>query len=137
VAAAQGLVAELEALVEDLPELVHVAIGREGDVGQVDGHDALVEAAVVLGLAGLVVLGLGDVVIAVAGAVGREEGAAAHAGVHVAVTLGLALGELVLAHLLLGDVVGHHALGGALGCQLGEVEVRDRPDGCCPPRAHR
>ena len=124
VTAAQGAVAELEALVEDLPELVHVAIGGEGNVRQVDGHDALVEAAVVLGLARLVVLGLGHVVIAVARAVRREERAAAHAGVHVAVALGLALGELVLAHLLLGDVVGHHALGGALGSHLGEVEVR-------------
>ena len=124
VAAAQGAVAQLQALVEDLPELVHVAVGGERHVDEVDGHDALVEAAVVLGLARLVVAGVGHVVKAVARAVRREEGAAAHAGVAVAVALGLALGELVLPHLLLGDVVRHHALGRALGGELGEVEVR-------------
>jgi len=115
--------AELEALVEDLPEPVHVTVRGEGHVGQVDGHDALVEATVVLRLVRLVVSGVGHVVIAIARAVGREEGTAAHAGVDVALALDLALGELVLPHLLLGDVVGHHALGGALGSHLGEVEV--------------
>ena len=70
VTAAQGAVAELEALVEDLPELVHVALGREGHVHEVDRHDALVEAAVVLRLARLVVAGVGHVVKAVARAVG-------------------------------------------------------------------
>ena len=116
-------VAQLEALLEDLPELVHVAAGGQRHVGQVDGDDALVEAAVVLGLARVIVLGLGDIVKAVARAVGRQEAAAAHAGVAVAVASRLALGELELAHLLLGDVVGHHALGRALGGKLGEVVV--------------
>ena len=36
----------------------------------------------------------------------------------------LALRKLQLTHLLLGDVVGHHALGRALCSHLGEIEVR-------------
>ena len=123
VAALQGAVAQLKALVKDLPELIHVAARGQRHVGQVDRHNALVEPAVILGLARLVVLGAGHVVPAVARTVGRQEAAAAHAGVHVAVTLGLALGQLVFPHLLLADVVRHHPLGGALGGQLGQVEV--------------
>ena len=44
----------------------------------------------------------------------RQEGAAAHAGIDVA---------LQLPHLLLGDVVRHHAAGGAFGGQLCEIPV--------------
>ena len=47
-----------------------------------------------------------EYIVAVAGAVRRQEGAAAHAGVHVA---------LELLHFLGRDVVGHHPAGGALG----------------------
>ena len=100
-AAAQGRVAELETLVEELPEPVWVPPGREGHVRQVDGHDALVEAAVVLGLARLPVAGVGHVVVAVARAVGRQERATAHAGVDITRSRDLAFRELVLPHLLL------------------------------------
>ncbi len=124
VAATQGAMAKLEAFVEDLPELIHVAVRGQSDVGQVDGYHALVEATVVLRLARLVVAGVGHVVIAVAGTVGGKERTATHAGVHIAVALGFALGQFVLAHLLLGDVVGNHALRGALRSHLGEIEVR-------------
>ncbi len=57
-------------------------------------------------------------------AVGSEEGAAAHAGVAVAVAGRLTCREFVLLHLLLGDVVRDHALCRALCGELGEVEVR-------------
>ena len=124
VTAAQGAMAQLEALFEDVPELVLVPATGQRDVNQVDGHDALVEATVELGLGGIVVAGVGHVVIAVARAIRREEAAAPHAGVAIALALCLAGGKLVLLHLLLGDVVGHHALGRALGGQLREVEVR-------------
>lgn len=123
VAAHEGFMAQIQTLVEDLPELVEIAAGGQSHVHQVDSDHALVEAAVILGLAGLIVLGVGHVVPAVAGAVGGEEAAAAHAGIHVAVAFGLALGQLVFPHLLLADVVGNHALGGALGGQLGQVEI--------------
>jgi hypothetical protein len=109
VPAHERAVAELEALVEYLPELVHVAAGGQGHVHQVEGDDALIEAAVVLGLA--VRLGID---------IGRQEGAAAHAGVAVAVAVFV---HLVFEHLLLGDIVGHHALGRALGGQLGEIVI--------------
>ena len=123
VTAHEGFMAQVQALIEDLPELVKVTAGGQGHVHQVDGDHALVETAVVLGLARFVVLGIGHVVPAVAGTVGGQEAAAAHAGVHVAVALGLALGQLVFPHLLLADVVGNHPLGGALGGQLGQVEI--------------
>ena len=122
--AQQGAVAQLKTLVEDLPELIHVLMRAQRDIGQVDGHNALVKATVVLGLVRVIVQRVGHVVKSVTGAVGRQEAAATHAGIAVAVARGLALRQLELAHLLLGDVVGHHALGGALRSQLSQVEVR-------------
>ena len=108
VAAHQRPVAQLQPLVEHLPELLAVAAGGEGHVHQIDGHHALVEPAVVLGLSGLWIH------------VGGEEGAAAHAGVALALPV---LIHLVLLHDLLGDVVGHQAAGGALGGQPGQIVV--------------
>ena len=122
--AQQGTVAQLKALIEDFPELVHVLMRAQRDIGQVDSHNALVEATVILGLVRVIVQRVGHVVKSVTGAVGRQEAAATHAGIAVAVARGLALRQLELAHLLLGDVVGHHALGGALRSQLSQVEVR-------------
>ena len=122
VAAHERGMAQVEPLVKNLPEAVKIAAGGQRHIDQVDGDDALVEAAVVFRLA-VIVFGVGDIVPAVAAAVRREEAAAAHAGVHVAVAFGLALGELILPHLLFADIVRHHALGGALGGQLGQVEI--------------
>ena len=122
--AQQGTVAQLKALIEDLPELVHILVRAQCDIRQVDGHNALVKATIVLGLVRVVVQRVGNVVKTVARTVGRQETAATHAGVAIAVAGSLALRQLELAHLLLGDVIGHHALGGALGSQLGQVEVR-------------
>ena len=122
--AQQGTVAQLKALIEDLPELVHILVRAQRNIRQVNGHDALVKATIVLGLARVIVQRVGDIVKAVARTVGRQETAATHAGVAIAVAGGLALRQLELAHLFLGDVIGHHALGGALGSQLGQVEVR-------------
>ena len=121
VAAHEGLVAELEPFVENLPELIKRAAGRERHVHKVDGHHALIEPAVILGLVRIVVSGVRHIVPAVAGAVGREEAAAAHAGVHVAMARRFALGELELFHFLLGNVVRHHALCCAAGGKLCEV----------------
>ena len=52
------------------------------------------------------------------GHVGRQEAAAAHADVAVALAVFV---HLQLQHLLLRDVVGNHPLGGALGRQLREI----------------
>ena len=115
VAAAERAVAQLEPVFKNIPELFDVAAGGERDVGQIDGHDALIEAAVILVLARLVVAGVGDVAHARVGeAVGREEAAAAHAGIHVA---------LELEHLLFADVIGHHAARRAFCGELGEIIV--------------
>ena len=95
----------------------------QSNIGEVDGDDSLVETPVILGLIGLVIAGIGNIVPAVTGAVGRQEATASHTGIAIAVTFGFALGQLVLAHLLFGDVVGHQPFGRALGTQLSQVPV--------------
>ena len=116
VAAAQRAVAELKALFKNRPELFDVAAGGERHIGQVDGHNALIEAAVILVLAGNIVAGIRDVADARVGeAVRRQEAAAAHAGIHIA---------LEFEHLLFADVIGHHAARRALGGELCEVIIR-------------
>ena len=65
VAAHKGFVAQLQALVEDFPELLLVALRGARNIDQIDGDDALVEAAVVLRLARLVVARVGHIVVAV------------------------------------------------------------------------
>ena len=44
-AAHERLAAEIEPFVKQLPELLLVALGDDADLRQVDGHDALIEAA--------------------------------------------------------------------------------------------
>ena len=102
VAAHQGLEAQLQTAVQLLPELVLVPSGDNAHLGQVDGHHALVEAALKL-------------VVAILILPGGEEGAASHGREHVAL--------IVLPHLLGGDVVGVHPLGGALHRQMGQVVI--------------
>ena len=100
VAAHEGFVANFQPTVELRPELVHVPADFQADLGQVDGDDTLVEAAFKL-------------VVAVLVLPGSQEAPAAHGGEHVAL--------VIFPHLLGGDVVRIHPLGGALGCQLGQV----------------
>ena len=115
VAAAERTVAQLEPVFKNIPEFFDVTARGERDVGQIDGHDALIEAAVVLVLARLVVAGVGDVAHARVGeAVGREEAAAAHTGIHIA---------LELEHFLFADVIGHHAARRAFCGELREIIV--------------
>ena len=102
VTAHNGLKAQLQALLQQGPELLLVAPGQNADLGQVQRDHALVEAALKL-------------VIAVLVLPGSQEGAAAHGREHVAL--------IIFPHLLGGDVVGVHALGGALDGQLGNVVV--------------
>ena len=107
VTALKRAVAKLHAFVEDFPELIYVFVRGQTDIDEVDGDHALIESAVVLGLAVFV-------------DVGGEERAAAHAG--VAVTLAV-LVNLVLQHYLFGNVVGYHALCRAFRRQYREVVV--------------
>ena len=104
-AAAEGAVAELEAVFQDLPEAVHVTAGGAGDVDEIDGDDTLIEAAVVLVL----------VILAKAFGIRGEEAAAAHAWVDIAI--------FHLPHDLGRNIVWHHALGGTFRSELGEVVV--------------
>ena len=99
--------AQLQALIKNLPELIEVAASGQPNIREIDGDHPLVEAAVIFGFTVLV-------------QIGRQEGTAPHAGVAVTVTIGV---HLVLQHLLLADVVRHQTLDGALGAQLGQVVV--------------
>ncbi len=97
-----GLIAQVQPLLQQLPELLLVAIGQNADLGQIEGDHPLVEPAL-------------EFVVAILVLPGGQEGPAAHGRKDVAL--------VVLPHLLGGNVVGVHPLGGALHCQLGEVVV--------------
>ena len=107
VAAHECTVAKVEALIKDLPELVTVSTGGKSQIHKVQCDNALIKATIVLGLIVLI-------------DIGGQEAAAAHAGIAVALAVFV---DLELQHLLLGDVIGHHAAGGALGSQLGQIPV--------------
>ena len=77
-AAHQCLVAQMQTLVKNLPELVHILTGGQRHVYQVNGDNALVETAVVLRLAVFI-------------HIGSQEGTAAHAGIAMAFTVGIYL----------------------------------------------
>ena len=123
VTAHQCAVAQVQPLVENFPELVHFLAGGQRHIDKVQRHDALVEAAVILRLARLIVPGVGHIVPAVAGGIRRQKAAAAHAGVDIAVARRLALRELELPHFLFGDIVRHHAARRALRSQPRQVEI--------------
>ena len=106
-AAHQRTVAQLQPLVKDLPEFLQIAAGGKRHINQIDGHNALIEASVILRLSVFIYIG-------------GQKAAAAHAG--IAVTLAVFI-HLQLQHLLFTDVVRHHALGGALGGKAGQVVV--------------
>ena len=105
----QCTVAQSQTLVKDLPEFFKVAFRAQRHIHQIDGDHALIEAPVVFGLAGLGVN------------IGGQEAAAAHAGVAVSFAVFV---HLELQHLLLGDIVRHHALCSALGRQLCQIIIR-------------
>ena len=100
----QRLMTQLQPLIENLPEgviqildIVMVAgclpnfQSAQSNIGEVDGDDSLVETPVILGLIGLVIAGIGNIVPAVTGAVGCQEATASHTGIAIAVTFGFAL----------------------------------------------
>ena len=123
VAAHERTVAQVKPVVKNFPELIQSAAGRQRDINQIDRHDALIEAAVILGLAWFIIAGVCDIVPAGARAVGRQEAAAAHAGVHVAVARRFALGKLEFAHLFFRDVIRNHPLGRAARGQLRQFPI--------------
>ena len=96
-------VAQLQPLVHELPERLHVPAGGERHVHEIQRDHALVEPAVKL-------------VVAVLVLPRRERAAAAHDREAVAL--------LELLHLLFGDVVRHQPLGRARGRELRQVVER-------------
>ena len=105
VSAPQRSVAQLQTLFQDRPEAIHIALGRAGHVNQVDGHNALVEPAVILSRTVRISLAV----------LHCREGTAAHARVHIAL--------LERAHDFGGNIVRHHTLGCALCSKLREMPV--------------
>ena len=102
--------AKLEPLVEHLPELLFVPAADTcgaSDIDKVKGHDALIESAVIFGLAVLI-------------DIRRQEASAAHAGVAVSVTV---LIYLEFEHHFFRDIVRHHAFCRAARRKLGKVPV--------------
>ena len=101
-AAHEGLEAQRQPLLQQGPELVLVLAGEDADLGQVDGHHPLVKPAL-------------ELIVPVLILPGGQEGPAAHGREHIAL--------VVLPHLLGGDVVGVHPLGGAFYRQTGDIVV--------------
>ena len=103
VAAHQRFVAQLQPFVKNLPELIHVSLGGQRHIDQIDGYDALIETTV-------------EFVVAVFIFPRAEVAAAAHDREAVAF--------LQLFHLLFRNVIRNHALGRAFGRQFGQIIIR-------------
>ena len=111
---AQRSVAQFQRFIELLPELIHIPVGGHSDERQIDGNDALIEAAVILVLSGDVVLRVGDIAKLITEPVRGQERAAAHARINIA---------LIAEHDFLADVVRNHALHRALGRYLRQPPI--------------
>ena len=84
----QGFIAQLQTLIQELPEFLLVALSHNADLGQVQGDNALIEAAL-------------ELVVAVFVLPGREEAAAAHGAEHIAL--------VIFAHFFRANIVRIHA----------------------------
>ena len=107
---------KLQPLVENIPELVLIAPRGQRHIRQVQSDHTLIEPPVIFVLAGDVVFRIGDIPNSGIGeSVRRQEGAAAHAGVDIA---------LQLQHLLLRNIIRHQSPGSTLCRQLSQIPVR-------------
>ena len=73
----QCTMAELESLIHQFPELVHIPVGRACHIHKVNGYDTLIEPAVVF-FARYIIIGIGIVFF---GTIHSQEGTASHTGV--------------------------------------------------------
>ena len=97
-------VTKLQTLIHDLPELVHISLGRTSNVNKVDRYNTLIETSVILRLVRLRIN------------IRCQEASASHTGIAVSLTV---LIHFEFLHLLLGDVIRNHALRGAFCCEFG------------------
>ena len=94
--------AQLQTLIQQLPELLLIAFGNNANLRQVQRNYALIEATF-------------KFIVTVFILPGRQEAAAAHRGENIAF--------VVFTHLLSADVIGIHTLSAAFYCQTCNVIV--------------
>ena len=103
--AAQRLVAQFQAIVQDLPEPVHISFGRACHIHQIDGHHSLIESAVEFVAAVLVSLRI----------LHRQERPTSHTGIYLSL--------LQFFHDLSGNIIRNHPLGRTLGSQFCQIPI--------------
>ena len=101
-AAHQGFIAQLQTLVEQLPELLLIALRQNANLRQVQGNNALIEAAF-------------EFIVAVFVLPRGKEAAAAHRGEDIAF--------VILTHLLRADIVRIHTLSAAFYSQTRNIII--------------
>ena len=107
VSAHQRSVTKFESLVENLPEFLFVAAGRQRHVHEVYRDDALIESAVIFRFSVFV-------------DVRSEETSATHAGVAMPLAVFI---HLIFEHFLLGNIVRDHTFRRTLCRKNGEIPV--------------
>ncbi len=111
----QCSVAQIQTLIKNLPECVHILAGRAGYINQIDGHNTLIETAIILMLGRMIIAGICDIAnTCICKAVRCQEGTASHARVNIA---------LELSHDLGGNIIRDHSLGSAFRSQLGQIVI--------------
>ena len=109
-------VAEFQAFFHNLPELGHVTVRGTSNIYQVQGHNALIEPAVVTVFAFHVILSIRNIANAsIRESVRCKEGTATHASVHISV--------LQFFHNFSGNVVRNHTFRSTFGGQLRQIVV--------------
>ena len=121
--ALQCAMAQVQTLIKDTPESIFVLICGKRNINEIYGDNALIETTIVFRFT-VIVLGVCNVIPAVTGTVRCQEASAAHAGIHIAVSFGLAFGQLVLAHLLFADIIRNHTTSGTFCGHLCKIVVR-------------
>ena len=104
----QCTVAKLKTLIHNLPELIHISLGRTCHIHQIDRNNSLVETSVVLRLICLRIH------------IWCQETPAAHAGITMSLAI---LVHLQFQHLLLRYIIRNKALCGTLCRKLGQIPV--------------
>ena len=102
VAAHESFKAQLQALIQQLPELLLIALGNNANLRQVQGNYALIEAPF-------------KFIVTVFILPGRQEAAATHRGENIAF--------IVFTHFLSADIIRIHTLSAAFYCQTCNIIV--------------